>query len=143
MNGNQNGYLCVNSNTVIIISPIIRCKLHNNFNEHSRHKLFLFNNNTKYWFIINIKMKIQCIPKSLTTSSRLFHVTNMWCYIDLAKPKSRARLFFFTARLKDTTPCPSQDYNLGHPTWSPLHWPLDYWTELWHWRAHGTLDHTC
>ena len=30
-------------------------------------------------------------------------------YIDLAKPKSRAHIFFSPAWLKGTTPCPSQD----------------------------------
>ena len=29
--------------------------------------------------------------------------------IDLAKPKSGARIFFFPARLKGTMPCPGQD----------------------------------
>ena len=41
-------------------------------------------------------------------------------YIDLAKPKSGARIFF-PARLKGTTPCPGQNKNLGRPTRSQVH----------------------
>ena len=34
-----------------------------------------------------------------------------------------------------------QPSNSGRPTRSPVHWPLDYWTKPWRWRARGTVDH--
>ena len=36
-----------------------------------------------------------------------------------------------------------QPSNSGRPTRSPVHWPLDYWTKPWRWRARGTVDHAC
>ena len=52
----------------------------------------------------------------------LVNVTQLFTKLplDLAKPKSRARIFF-PARLKGITPCPGQDWNPGHPTRSPVH----------------------
>ena len=34
-----------------------------------------------------------------------------------------------------------QPSNSGRPTRCPVHWPLDYWTKPWRWRARGTVDH--
>ena len=57
--------------------------------------------------------------------------------MDLAKPKSGARIFF-PARPRVQRLAPART-----PQRSPVHCPLDYWTKPWRWRARGTVDHAC
>ena len=58
-----------------------------------------------------IKERMECRTYLSNVQNKIgtvcYYVTGLK-YIDLAKPKSGARIFF-PARLKGTTPCPGQD----------------------------------
>ena len=65
--------------------------------------------------------------------------------IDLANPKSGARIFFSrTSQGHNALPRPGLEHGSSAAEPSALTTGLlDYWTKPWRWRAHGTVDHAC
>ena len=66
-------------------------------------------------------------------------------YIDLAKPKSGACIFFSrTSQGHNALPRPGLGPGSSDSEPSALITGLlDYWTKPWRWRTRGTVDHAC